>query len=126
MQVAKPQDVCLSQIEIKAIQLGTPELDVYFCRSKFMDYLDFCLSVLESKRRVKDVYTEGFAVKGASVQDVLKAAYIQRLKLLRSTRVNIKACQKLSKSAPVERIMLGKRTKRLFVARPPIAPPFAA
>ena len=55
-----------------------------------------------------------------------QALYLRRRASCPMMRFKVSMRQALAHSIPATFLVLGKRTRRLFVAHPPIAPPFAA
>ena len=80
------------------------------CRN---DYLTYCLNILKGR----------ISADGSFLRHIVKTFYLKRLASRPLQRLRVKARQELSNSAPIVRIMRGKRTKHLLSAHPPIAPP---
>ena len=104
----------LADVELRII--GRDGNTMSYCAISRKSYLDYCLAVVEGR----------ILARGSFLRDVLKTFYLKRLASRPMLRWRLKARQKLSHSAPTVRFMLGQKTKRLFAARPPIAPPHAA
>lgn len=108
-------DTQLADVELRLIRRDGCVL-VSVIDSNCRDYLERCLEIVEGR-----IFADG-----SFLRHIVRTFYLKRLASRPLQRLRVKARQELSNSAPIVLIMRGKRTKHLFSAHPPIAPPQAA